>query len=110
MKKCQVRQNRDSGEYVLMWEQKYTQRSTNSTAKVRASARISINDFDSFVKFVVTLNEVPIEYDLTGKDVVADWYMLDDFKMDNKFWVDANGLQMVQKELNQRKEYKFNST
>jgi len=40
IKKSQARQNRDSAEYVLMWEQKYTPRSTNETAKVRASARI----------------------------------------------------------------------
>jgi len=53
---------------------------------------------------------VPIEYDLTGKDIVADWYLIDDFKMDNKFWVDANGLQMVPKEVNHRIDYKFNST
>ena len=75
-----------------MWEQKYTPKSTNETGKIRASARISLNDFDSFVKFSVTLNEVPIDYDLTGKDVVADWYLLDDFDMNKRFWVDANGL------------------
>jgi len=52
MKKSQVRQNKDSGEYVIMWEQKYSQRLTgNDTAKIRASARISINDFDPFVSF-----------------------------------------------------------
>lgn len=94
-----------------MWEQKYSQKLTgNDTAKVRASARISINNFDSFVKFQVTLNEVPIELDLTGKDIVADWYLLDDFKTEDKFWVDANGLQMVPKQLNYRKDYKYNST
>ena len=93
MKKSQVRQNRDSAEYVLMWEQNYSQKNTgNDTAKVRASARIGINDFDSSIKFTVTLNEVPIEYDLTGKDIVADCNLIDDFKMDNKFWVDTNGL------------------
>jgi hypothetical protein len=60
MKMCQARQNTDSAEFILMWEQKYSQKSTNSTAKVRASTRISINDFESFFKFQVTLNEVPI--------------------------------------------------
>lgn len=72
---------------------------------MRASARIQLNDFDSFVKFQVTLNEIPIEYDLTGKDIVADWYLLDDFKMEDKFWVDANGLQMVEKQVDKRWEY-----
>ena len=34
---------------------------------------------------------------------------MDGFDTDEKFWVDANGLQMVQKTLNQRKEYNFKS-
>lgn len=32
---------------------------------------------------------------------------MDGFDTDEKLWVDANGLQMVQKTLNDRKEYKF---
>lgn len=65
-----------------MWEQKYSQKLVgNDTEKIRASARISINDMDSFVSFQVTLNEVPISLDLTGKDIVADWYLLEDFDM-----------------------------
>jgi len=47
---------------------------------------------------------------LTGKDIVADWYLLDDFDMKDQFFVDANGLQMVPKKLNYRRDYKFNST
>jgi hypothetical protein len=94
-----------------MWEQKYSQKLVgNDTEKIRASARISINDFDSFVSFQVTLNEVPISLDLSGKDIVADWYLLEDFDMKDQFWVDSNGLQMVPKQLNYRRDYKFNST
>ena len=76
-----------------MWEQKYSARpELNNTDRIRASARISMNNLEDFVKFQVTLNEVPISLDLTGKDVVVDWHFLDDFEMDKKFWVDANGL------------------
>jgi len=58
----------------------------------------------------VTLNEVPVSLDITGKDIIADWYFLDGFDPQKKFWVDSNGLQMVQKQLNYRREYEYNST
>jgi hypothetical protein len=47
---------------------------------------------DEFVKFHVSTNEVPISQDKTGKDVVVDWFLMDGFDMDDKFWVDTNGL------------------
>lgn len=40
---------------------------------------------------------------------MVDWFLMDGFDTDDKLWVDANGLQMVQKTLNQRKEYEFKS-
>lgn len=72
--------------------------------------RINLNDLDNFIKFDVSTNEVPISQDKTGKDVVVDWFLMDGFDTNETFWVDANGLQMVQKALNQRKEYKYNET
>lgn len=62
---------------------------------------------EDFVKFHVSTNEVPIAQDKTGKDVVVDWFLMDGFDTDDKFWVDSNGLQMVPKSLNYRKEYNF---
>jgi hypothetical protein len=59
---------------------------------VRASARISINQFDDFVKYDVELNAVPINNESVGKDVIVDWYMLDGFNTSRKLYVDANGL------------------
>jgi hypothetical protein len=64
-----------------------------------------LNDIDNFVRFHVSTNEVPIENDKTGKDIVVDWHMLEGFNSAGKFWVDANGMQMVQKEINKRSEY-----
>jgi hypothetical protein len=79
----------------------------NKTEKVRATARISINDIDNFVKFDVSINDVPIELDRTGKDIVVDWFLMDDFDTNKTFWVDANGLEMVKKKLYSRKDYNY---
>lgn len=106
---------------LLMWEQVYgsqqtekkksqkTSDTTNSTVadRIRASIRIDLNDWDSFVRFHVSTNEVPIENDKTGKDVVVDWHMLDGFDSNGTLWVDANGMQMVEKQVNKRAEYEL---
>jgi hypothetical protein len=55
------------------------------------------------------MNEVPIKFDKTGKDILVDWYMLDNFDSGKKMWIDANGLQMIDKELMHRKEYTYKS-
>jgi hypothetical protein len=81
----------------------------NKTDKIRATARISINDIDNFVKFDVSINDVPIDLDRTGKDIVVDWFLMDDFDTNNTFWVDANGLEMVNKKLYQRKNYHYSA-
>ena len=103
-KRIQRRQNNDSGEFLLIWERPL---GLNETA--RASARISLNSLDDFVKFAVELNEVPIKSDKGGKDVVVDWAFLDGFDTGGKMHVDANGLQMIDKKLNYRKEFPFRS-
>lgn len=120
--------NNDSAEFLMVYEQKYaapsemekpeTKSSTKKksedkfkdeqyTQKIRAHVRINLNKIDDFVQFHVSTNEVPISLDKTGKDVVVDWFLMDGFDTDEKFWVDANGLQMVPKSLNSRKEYTF---
>jgi hypothetical protein len=64
-----------------------------------------LNSLENFIKFTVSTNEVPISQDKSGKDIVVDWFLMDGFDTDEKLWVDANGLQMVKKTLDQRKEY-----
>ena len=86
LKRMQRRQNSMSGEFILIFEQE------KKTTTVRASARISINQFDDFVKYDVELNAVPINNERVGKDVIVDWYMLDGFNTSRKLYVDANGL------------------
>jgi hypothetical protein len=64
---------------------------------------------DNFVKFDVSINDVPIEKDRVGKDIVVDWFLMDDFDTNNTFWVDSNGLEMVNKKLYQRKGYNYSA-
>ena len=64
---------------------------------------------DNFVKFDVSINDVPIEMDRVGKDIVVDWFLMDDFDTNNTFWVDSNGLEMVNKKLYQRKGYNYSA-
>lgn len=101
LRRLQRRENTNSSEFVLIWEQQIK----NET--VRASSRVSINRFDPFIKYDVELNAVPIKGDRTGKDILVDWYMLDGFDSGNKFWVDANGMQMIPKELYKRREFTY---
>mmetsp|Transcript_21879 Transcript_21879/g.33930 ORF Transcript_21879/g.33930 Transcript_21879/m.33930 type:complete len:198 (+) Transcript_21879:2683-3276(+) len=91
LKKSRMRQNNDSAEFLLIFEQKYSSQK-NATDKIRAYARVQINKHTDFVKFEVGLNEIPIAADKTGKDVLVDWYLMDNFDTQGKLWVDANGL------------------
>jgi len=68
-----------------------------------------MNTFDNFVKFQVTLNEVPIAMDKSGKDIIVDWFFLDGFNTDQNLWLDSNGLQMVQKKLFYRRDWAYTS-
>jgi hypothetical protein len=100
------RENSESAEFLIHWS---TSSKLNPESP-RASARVKIHSAEDFVKFNVELNSIPIKADRVGKDVLVDWYFLDDFDTGGKLWVDANGLQMVDKKLFARKEYRYNST
>ena len=67
--------------------------------KIRAAARITLRDNTDFIKFEVTINDMPVALDQTGKDVVVDWYMLENFDSNKRFWADSNGLEMVPQQL-----------
>lgn len=108
LKRSKFRQNPDSAEFLLIYEQKYS-KYKNGTDKVRAWARVQLNKREDFVKFEVGINDVPIHLEKVGKDVVADWYFLDGFDSQGNFWVDANGLQMMPKKLGFKQEYPYYS-
>ena len=126
LKRSKKKANNDSAEFLLVYEQKYAPPANNTpkiegkkkkeddkfkeeeySQKIRAHVRINLNKIDDFVQFHVSTNEIPISQDKTGKDIVVDWFLMDGFDTDEKFWVDANGLQMVPKALNKRKEYEL---
>lgn len=48
--------------------------------------------------------------DERGKDVVINWDFLDNFNTNDTYYVDANGLNMLEKTLWKRKEWKFPET
>ena len=131
LKRSKRRANNETSEFLLVYEQRYGGAKNASSSetkarkkakaadkfaeepnelKIRAHVRIDLNSVEDFIKFQVSTNEVPVFLDKTGKDIVVDWFLMDGFDTDDKLWVDANGLQMVPKTLNQRKEYKFNSS
>lgn len=86
---------------------------------------IELSSLSEFIKFDVVMNEIPIakmvgeildsEYAAMseherGKDVVMNWEFLDGFNTDHNMWIDFNGLDMQQKRLWERKEFKYNKT
>jgi len=114
LKRSKKKVNNDSAEFLIVYEQKYAapskleneekNKKTEKTMKpdkykdeeysqkIRAHVRVNLNKMEDFVKFHVSTNEVPIAQDKTGKDVVVDWFLMDGFDTDDKFWVDSNGL------------------
>ena len=57
------------------------------------------------MKVTVDLNEVPIKD--CGKDLMVDFEILDNFETNNVLYMDSNGLQMNDKTLYKRKEFKL---
>ena len=92
-KRFQRREDKHASEFILFWDDGSAKSSRQNV--MRATTRININDFDKFIKFTVTMNELPIQKDKVGKDVVVDWSLYDDFDTDRNLWIDANGLQMI---------------
>jgi hypothetical protein len=52
---------------------------------------------------------MPVALDQAGKDVVVDWYMLNDFDSGKRFWADSNGLEMVPQQLFKHRDYNYTS-
>jgi len=92
---------------VIVWDD-----NRGGDVAVRATVRVSINEVDNFIKHVVSTNEIPIKNMRIGRDVVVDWYFLDDFDSGDKLYIDSNGLEMIPKQNFHRRDYnyKFNNT
>jgi hypothetical protein len=93
----------------------------------RATISIELSEFSDFLKHEVILNEISARkasYDkftdrdywksekdeIRGKDVMINWDFLDGFNSGGKFFLDSNSLDMHEKELWKRQEFKMNET
>lgn len=91
-----------------------------TTSDAKMTATIELSELSDFLKFQVNMNEIPIsnisesESDdnllqldkvKSGKNVVFNWEFLDNFDTNGELWYDANGLEMVHKQLWKRQEY-----
>lgn len=50
------------------------------------------------IEFNVELNSIPIKDD-HGKDITVNFKMFDGFNPEGQFWTDANGLEMIPREI-----------
>ena len=102
-------QNSKSGKHAEVADGARPGKKGATAEPARATARISLNAWDEFLKFDVELNPIPIELDTVGKDVIVDWSLYDDFDTGNNLYVDANGLEMIDKKLFHRKEFQYDT-
>lgn len=72
--------------------------------------RFSPKYFEQIIEYEVELNAVPIFNNNQGKDLIVNWRFFNGFDPRGKFWTDANSLQMLERNINQREQFKFNIT
>lgn len=95
------KQGNFSGQFLLVFL------ASNQGDLERGTVLMEFDQETNHVKFDLQLNEVPIRYTETGKNVVVEWNLLDSFDTNNVLYVDANGLEMQEKFLYKRKEFNF---
>lgn len=125
VQKVEIKEGNHSGQFLITFEQKeavnLTDPEYNQVTARRVVAAVELSEVSDFVKFDVTLNEIPVanykeerknkefyqkQKDAErGKDVVIDWEFLGKFDTDSNLWYNSNGLDMHQKKLWQRKDY-----
>lgn len=75
----------------------------------KATARIRLDKSNNrFVDFEVDLNQIPVYTDVRGKDVIVEW-SFPGVDMGQKQYYATNGLQMMNKTLNYRETYTFDT-
>lgn len=109
-----------SGQFLLTYESDDSAAQKGTTSNPKLMTTIELSELSDFLKFSVNMNEIPISnisesqsddsliqlnQDLSGKNVVINWEFLDDFNTNGELWYDANGLEMVHKQLWKRQEY-----
>ena len=58
------------------------------------SLRFSPKYFEELLEFEVEMNEIHLDEEQNGKDVVVNWRILDGFDNKGRFWTDSNALSM----------------
>jgi hypothetical protein len=110
------------GQFTSMFHLTYLAREKNQG---NLTVTVELNQLDEAIRFDVDILEITVDpklskknldtrgyqADLTtlpeefgGKDVMIDWQFID-FNTNGDLWYDANGLQMVHKQLWKRQEY-----
>jgi len=56
--------------------------------------RFSPKYFEELLEFEVEMNEIHLDEEQNGKDVVVNWRILDGFDNKGRFWTDSNALAM----------------
>ena len=72
--------------------------------------RFSPKYFEQMIEYEVELNAIPISSINQGKDIIVNWRLFNGFDPKGKFWTDSNSLMMIERNINQREQWKFNIT
>lgn len=56
--------------------------------------RFSPKYFEELIEFEVDMNEITLDKDMNGKDLIVNWRFLNGFNNNGKFYTDSNALAM----------------
>lgn len=63
--------------------------------------------FEELIEFEVDMNEVHLDEEMSGKDVIVNWRLLNGFNNHGHFWTDSNALAMQERVFNYRDSWNF---
>jgi hypothetical protein len=91
-------------EFTMVFDKK--QSKEQAIIKVRFSPKY----FEQIIEYEVELNAIPISSINQGKDIIVNWRLFNGFDPKGKFWTDSNSLMMLERNINQREQFRFNIT
>jgi hypothetical protein len=69
--------------------------------------RFSPKFFEELIEFEVDMNEIHLDKNLSGKDVLVNWRFLNGFNNNGRFWTDSNALSMQERVFNHHDSWDF---
>ena len=83
----------------------------NKTRKEQAvvNIRFSPKYFEELIEFEVNMNEIHLDKEMNGKDVIVNWRLLNGFNNKGRFWTDSNALSMQERNFNFRDSWDYAS-